>query len=60
MSLLMFLGRRWQGRQAVGAQDSTTSTAKRRPRGIPPSSGVSLSRSPAPLVNIGSVGGPRA
>src|SRR5262249_52781056 len=42
------LGRRWQRRQAGGAQDSAAGTDKRRPRGILPSSGVSLRRSPAP------------
>jgi hypothetical protein len=48
MSLLMFLGRRWQRRQAGGAQDSANR------HGLAPlarhaaASGVSLSRSPAP------------
>ncbi|MDX6481115.1 MAG: hypothetical protein QOG85_1625 [Gaiellaceae bacterium] len=33
---LGFLGRRWQGSQARGAQDSTTGTDKRRARWILP------------------------
>ena len=37
---LGFLGRRWQRRQAGGAQDSASSTDKRRPRRILQSSGV--------------------
>ena len=31
---LALLGRRWQRRQAGGAQDSASSTDKRRPRSI--------------------------
>ena len=42
--LRAFLGRRWQRRQAGGAQDSASSRAKRRPRSVLPSSGVRASR----------------
>jgi hypothetical protein len=45
--LAAFLGRRWQRRQAGGAQDSASSTDKRRPRSILQSSGVRPPRSPA-------------
>jgi transaldolase/glucose-6-phosphate isomerase len=48
MRYLTFLGRRWQGRQAGGAQDSTCQCGQAPPARHPAASGVSLRRSAAP------------
>jgi hypothetical protein len=47
-----------KGRQGSRAPDSANQHGQARLARHPAASGVSLSRSPAPLVNIGSVGGP--
>jgi hypothetical protein len=48
MTLLILLGRRWQRRQASGAQDSAEQHGQAPLAPHPAASGVSLSRSPAP------------